>query len=135
MLDKILKAQANFQATLCSKDGYPLLNPSEYEKYTVGEIYQFIQQMKFCLAEELTELMEALGDNSRDIHKPWAKNYKAIHESPMISSAAIKEEAIDSLCFLLNILLAVGITPENLDYEYSKVLKKNTTRAAQHNDR
>lgn len=114
--------------------GYPLLNPTSFSLYSVGEIYDFIRHMKFCLNEELTELMEELGDGSRAIHKPWAEDYFKLRERKMIATDHMMEEAIDALCFLLNIMMAVGITPENIEEEYMKVLDKNLGRIKLYNE-
>ena len=127
-MNRILLLQSRLQSTYAKMDGYPLLNPVDFQDYTVGQIYDFIRHKKFCLNEELTELMEELGDGSRNIHKPWSPNYFTLRNRMMKSTPGMLEEAIDSLCFLMNILLAVGITPENLEDEYDKVFAKNTGR-------
>lgn len=127
-MKNILDVQKSLQARYSTMRGYPLLNPSEFDHYSVGEVYDFIRHMKFCLNEELTELMEAMGNNSRDIHKPWSKDYFKIRAAPSISTPHMREEAIDALCFLMNVMLAVGITPSNLEVEYFKVLDKNMKR-------
>jgi len=133
-MDEIVKAQSHLQGIYAKMDGYPLLDPNNYCQYTVGEVYDFIRHMKFCLNEELTELMEELGDGSRNIHKPWSPNYFDLRSKPMLTTQGMREEAIDTLCFLINILLAVGITPENIRHEYNKVLQKNLGRIKLYNE-
>lgn len=92
--------------------------------YSVGDIYDFIQQMKFCMDEEVTELLEALGDNTRAIHKPWHKAYCELRNKPYATSDSVKEEAIDMLCFAVNICLAAGITDKDVNFLYDKVNDK-----------
>ena len=127
-MNKIVENQQWLQEQFSRMEGYPLMNPSEFSGYTVGEVYDFIRHMKFCLNEELTELMEAMGNESRDIHKPWSKDYFKIREARAVATDHMMEEGIDALCFMINILLAVGITPNNIHDEYEKVYNKNLMR-------
>jgi len=133
-MDKILYAQSKLQDTYANMEGYPLLNPRKFEDYTVGEVYDFIRQMKFCINEELTELMEAIGDGTRAIHKPWSEKYFDLRNMAMCSTQGAREEGIDALCFLMNILLVVGITPGTIHYEYKRVLMKNAGRIREYNE-
>jgi hypothetical protein len=133
-MDEIVKKQSILQSIYATMEGYPLLDPNKFEDFTVGEVYDFIRHMKFCLNEELTELMEELGNGSRDIHKPWASEYFNLRNKSMKSTQSMREEGIDSLCFLINILLAVGITPCNIYLEYLLVLKKNMERIGKYNE-
>jgi hypothetical protein len=128
----ILAKQISLQEMFRLQPGYNFPNPVDYpstgERHTVGEVYDFISLMKFCLDEELTELLEALGDGSRKIHKPWTKEYEYLRNRPFSIDLKVVEEAIDALCFMMNILLTVGVTPENVENEYQKVWDKNVSR-------
>ena len=95
---------------------------------SVGDQYSYIKDTLFYLQEEVSELLEALGNGSRDIHKPWSINQAKILNRTANQSNTVKSEAIDMLCFTLNICLAAGITPDNIDMEYKKVLTKNLDR-------
>ena len=90
----------------------------------VGFKYDGINQLSFFMHEEITELMEALGNSTRDTHKPWRKSCHILRKQSYASTDEIKEEAIDMLCFALNICLAVGIDENNIDDTYEKVCVK-----------
>jgi len=128
----ILAKQISLQEMFRLQPEYNFPNPVDYpstdERHTAGQVYDFISLMKFCLDEELTELLEALGDGSRKIHKPWTKEYEYQRSRPFSVDPKVIEEAIDALCFMMNILLTVGVTPENVESEYQKVWDKNTKR-------
>lgn len=94
---------------------------------TVGDVCTDILAMKEYLGQEITELVEEVA-GSRTILKPWKKGYTDLYEQPFISTDKVKEEAIDALCFAMNICLLAGITPDNVDEEYSKVFNKNINR-------
>lgn len=132
----ILAKQISLQVMFRLDPEYKFPNPIDYASagkqgknpHTVGEVYDFISLMKFCLDEELTELLEALGDGSRKIHKPWTREYEYLRSRPFSVDPKVVEEAIDALCFMMNILLTVGVTPETVESEYQKVWEKNLRR-------
>jgi NTP pyrophosphatase (non-canonical NTP hydrolase) len=93
-----------------------------------GDIVQYIKDQAFFLNEEITEVMLAIGGEDRAILKPWSTRHNAIVDREFKSTDAVKSEAIDMLCFCLNICLAVGLTPSNINEEYIKVLTKNIQR-------
>lgn len=99
--------------------------------HSKGSMVNHIKDHAFYMSEEVTELMIAVGGD-RAILKPWSVRHKDIVNLPFETSDDIKSEAIDMLCFCINICLAVGITPYNINDEYGKVWLKNMER--QHND-
>ena len=93
----------------------------------VGDLCGNIKDTNFFLNQEIIELIEEIA-GSRDILKPWKSNYTSIYYRPVVLTDKVKEEAIDVLCFAMNICLMAGITPENVEYEYGKVYAKNIAR-------
>ena len=93
----------------------------------VGSLCGNIKDTNFFLNQEIIELIEEIA-GSRDILKPWKSNYRSIHCRRVVLTDKVKEEAIDVLCFAMNICLMAGITPDNIEDEYNKVYKKNIDR-------
>jgi hypothetical protein len=110
-----------------AKNHGELHNPSVLHM-TNGGIVQYIKDQEFFFREEVTEIMLAIGEEDRAILKPWSTRHNAIVNKQFNSTDAVKSEAIDMLCFCLNICLAVGLTPSNINEEYIKVLTKNLQR-------
>ena len=101
------------------------------ERYDAGQVYDYIKGMQFHLNEELNELMLALGKEDRAMHKPWSSRYDRLRSNCHFTYDEldqIKAEAIDAMCFMMNIMLAAGITPDNLEAEYDKVYSKIKAR-------
>lgn len=97
---------------------------------TKGEVVQYIKEHSFFMNQEVVELMQQIGSGNT-VLKPWKQAYKDLCQEEAVLDDEVKSEAIDMLCFCLNICLAAGITPENIDAEYGKVWDKNIAR--QHN--
>lgn len=93
----------------------------------VGELCDEIKDTALFLNQEVIELIEEIA-GSRDILKPWKNSYQDLYINDVNITNKVKEEAIDVLCFAMNICLMSGITPENIDEEYSKVYSKNISR-------
>ncbi len=94
---------------------------------TIGEMRDYLLKQSFYLQLEVIELIESIA-GSNDVMKPWKQSYADIGNVKFETSDAIKSEAIDMLCFCINMCLAVGITKDNVLHEYSKVFNKNTER-------
>jgi len=94
---------------------------------TKGEVVQYIKEHSFFMNQEVVELMHQIG-TGRTILKPWKQAYKDLCQEEARPGDQAKSEAIDMLCFCLNICLAAGITPDNIDAEYAKVWDKNVAR-------
>ncbi len=86
----------------------------------------YIKDQAFFLQQEAIELAEEFG--GKDILKPWKINHVSVATNIAKITDNTKSEAIDMLCFCLNICLAAGITPDNIHDEYSKVWVKNINR-------
>ncbi len=126
-MKSIISKHEKVQKAMFEKEPYSPLNPLVHN-CSVGVKYHCISQMKFFLDEEVTELMEELGNGTREIHKPWKKECIALRSKEFISTDKIKEEAIDVLCFALNICLAAGLDENNIEEEYEKVFNKIMSR-------
>ena len=120
-MKNILSKQQRLQQVIGIKHGEPIL-------YNKGDIVHYIKEHAFFMSEEVTELMLAVGDEDRAILKPWSVNHKLKSKEKFVSTPEVKSEAMDMLCFCMNICLAVGITPDNVDEEFDKVWNKSMQR-------
>jgi NTP pyrophosphatase (non-canonical NTP hydrolase) len=93
-----------------------------------GHMCEHIKNHAFFMQEEVTELLIAIGGGDKAMIKPWSAHHKLMANEPFVSTDKVKSEAIDMLCFCLNICLAVGINHDNIYEEYSKVWRKNVSR-------
>lgn len=93
-----------------------------------GAMVNYLNSMKSALEEELRELTLEIGNNDRAIMKPWSTKYLDIAGKRFLSTPEIRSEAIDLLCFAMNMCIAVGIDESNIDKEYEKVWRKNMLR-------
>jgi len=129
ILEKQLQRQLDFKSAGAINHTVPtMLN-------NTGDAYDYLVAQKQFLDEEFAELLEELipeGFNKRDIKKPWKQDYDMIRQTHFIASgrtkADLRGEAIDLLCFALNICLAAGVTPKNIEKEYDLVDQKNKER-------
>ena len=122
----ILEKQVELQEGFSASAG--MRKPIDLAAYaTIGAVLDYIREMLYFMNEETVELMNEIG-GSRDALKPWSSGYAASRQKRFRSTEHVKSEAIDMLCFSLNICMAAGITPENLDDEYNKVYLKNKRR-------
>jgi NTP pyrophosphatase (non-canonical NTP hydrolase) len=127
-MNTILYKQQELQKLIAEVQNTPEINISDFPSVPNGVLCEHVKSHAFSMQEEVVELLIAIGGGDRAILKPWSKKYPAIYCKEFIPTDAIKSEAIDMLCFCLNICLAVGITPGNIDDEYNKVLNKNIIR-------
>lgn len=105
-------------------DLHPCFMP---EQPTKGDIVKYIKEHSFFMNQEVVELMQQIGCGST-VLKPWKQSHLAVCQEEARIDDEVKSEAIDMLCFCLNICMAAGITPENIDAEYDKVWLKNISR-------
>ena len=127
-MNNILKKQAKLQTKYCKLEHYKLLDPSETDQMNVGQVVDYIRSMQVFINQEIEELILEIAGDDRAINKPWSIRYEPIREQLFTSTPDVKGEAIDVLLFTMNLLLASGIRPENIEEEYDKVFSKNTTR-------
>lgn len=95
---------------------------------SIGETYDYVSSLRFFIEEEISELLEELGGGSRNIHKPWHDDYNKLRDDEFVSTSKVKSEAIDVLCFAINLCLSVGVNKDNIEEEYLKVHKKIVSR-------
>jgi len=103
-------------------------DPSYVRESKVRDIYDYIQMMQTHLNMEITELLSSLADDNMKIHKPWSTSYDALRDEYPPSPQNTAEEAIDAFCFMMNIMIAAGVTPDNISTLYQKVYDKNRSR-------
>ncbi len=103
-------------------------NPSDCGVITKGEAVNYIKEHLLYMVEEVNELILAISDNDRAILKPWSTRYNEVAMRNFSTTDAIQEEAIDMLCFCMNICLAAGLTPENINAAYEKKWLENINR-------
>ena len=126
-MKQILAMQLELQQLIAKNSGRIMDCPSTYGGAVSNlEMATFIKEQAFFLQQEIVELAEEFG--GKDILKPWKTNHINAASNIAKVTAESKSEAIDALCFCLNICLAVGITPENIKDEYNKVFNKNVLR-------
>ena len=97
------------------------------EGRTVGEVLDYIKEARDFVNDEINELMVEIG-GGRQALKPWSTQYQALRDIEYKSTALVKAEAVDALCFMMNILLTAGLTSENVEAEYYNVFEKNVKR-------
>ena len=128
-MNNILHKQKEFLIILADKKRNKLKHdPSSKAYITKGQIVSYIKEQSFFMNEEVNELILAIGDNNRAILKPWSANHFKLANERYEPSDAVKEEAIDMLCFCMNICLAAGLTPESIGEEYEKKWLENISR-------
>ena len=123
-MNKIMAHQQNLQSAISMK--HLTFDPNNCKDASKGIIADFIRSQLFFMHSECTELLEAIG--TKAINKPWSTKYIGVYMSTFESTDKIKSEAIDMLCFCLNICMAAGLTADNINEEYNKVLDKNLKR-------
>lgn len=127
-MNNILSKQLELLNLIKEKHGG--IHPNKYglHYHDKGTVIQYIKDNAFFLNEEIVEVMLAIGNNDRAIIKPWTERHKTLVNAKFEPDDKVKSEAIDMLCFCINICLAVGITPDNIEDEYNKVWSKNVNR-------
>lgn len=123
-MNRVFRMQALLQ------EGYQdMPDPSKLSgAATVGTTIDYIQQMSFYLSEEVSELIQEISGGNRNAMKPWSVNYAKERNRSFVTTQHVRSEAIDMLCFAINICLAAGIKPANINREYDQVLTKNVGR-------
>ncbi len=129
IIKKHIELQKRYAELEHYSDGF---NPVSLEGYTVGKAYDYVKEHSFHLNQEIQEVMEAVAKGSTQIHKPWSKKNPELRAEEYIPTDHIREEAIDAMCFMMNIMLACGVNENNIDELYEKVYQKNKKR--QEND-
>lgn len=120
-MNEILRKQIKLQ------EGY-IDDPSYICNSRVGNIYDYIQMMQTHMNMEITELLSSLSNDNMKIHKPWSTSYNELRLEYPPTPENTAEEAIDAFCFMMNIMIAAGVTPDNIGVLYQKVYDKNIAR-------
>ena len=97
---------------------------------TRGEFVDYVREMREFLNMELYEILAAV-DFSGACRKPWKERHASHRRAEFIHEdfdSTLKEEAVDALCFMMNICLACGVTHENIEKLYGEVYAKNMGR-------
>jgi hypothetical protein len=97
---------------------------------TLGDLKEFVNWNEEAIRDEFRELAEALGgvnSHGSAIWKPWKKTHREAKAKLYsdLTPEEIKElkfEFIDLLHFMLNIAIAIGLTPEEI---YNMYYAKN----------
>lgn len=123
IMNNVFKNQAMLQS------GYTMLDPAKFgQSASVGIAVDYIREMSFYMSEEVSELIQEISGGNRNALKPWSSAYERERLKSFSSTPHIRSEAIDVLCFAINICLAAGITADTVNEEYNKVLDKNIRR-------
>jgi len=123
-MDEIFARQAALQSAYADKT--KMLDPST-SLANVGDALDYIKSMQSFANMELEELLIEIGGSTKAL-KPWSSEYGALRARQYSSTSTVRSEAIDFLCFAINICLAAGVTKDNLSDEYAAVLSKNKAR-------
>lgn len=123
---KILELQGEMQRRYAAERG--MVDPCEIE--TVGQFIDYIREMREYLNMELEEILAAV-DYTGACRKPWKERHDAYRKHELLFADydnKLQHEAIDALCFMMNICLACGVTEDNIERLYSETHTKNTER-------
>lgn len=126
-MKSILSKQSELQTNYANLAHYDVIDPFDSEFEDVGTVCDYIRDMQFFINEEINELILEIAKN-RAVFKPWSTKHKRIRGSAVHLTDEVRSEAIDAFCFMMNIMLAAGITPDNIEELYDKVYRKNIKR-------
>jgi len=124
----ILKLQQGYLNALYNKFKRIQDIPAQSTNLTKGEIINYIKDQMLYLQLEIVELMVEIGNDDAAILKPWSERHPTIALQKFEPTDRTKSEAIDCLRFCLNICLAAGLTPDNIEQEFDKVWTRSITR-------
>lgn len=123
---KILELQQLTQERYAAERG--MQNPAAIE--TLGQFVDYVREMREFLNMELDEILAAV-DGTAECRKPWKEHHSMFRSASFHCDdygRKLKEEAVDALCFMMNICLACGVTHENIEKLYGEVYAKNMGR-------
>lgn len=113
-------------------------NFKELQDGPLPEMRAFFDWNYHAIQDELREMFNALGGMhdgiSNGVWKPWKKSYKENAPNMTYTNLSerdkkeLKMELIDIQHFLFNLMLATGITPEELMNLYFSKNKENRNR-------
>lgn len=122
---EILKLQRQIQERFAAERG--MQNPTKI--VTVGQFVDYVREMREFLNAEIQELLDEV-DVTKGAQKPWKSAHFAERAVSIRDDmrSSMRKEAIDALCFMMNICLAAGVTEDNIVEVYNSVHKKNISR-------
>jgi NTP pyrophosphatase (non-canonical NTP hydrolase) len=127
IVNRLIKKQKSLLKLIAQNHGCEH-DPQSILSLINNDIIRYIKDQSFFLSEEVTEIMLAIGEEDSAILKPWSVRHNAIINKGFISTDKVRSEAIDMLCFCMNICIAIGLDEYNINEEYSKVFQKNMNR-------
>lgn len=89
------------------------------EKMTGLEVIQYVHWNILAAQAEIVEMLDELP------WKSWSKNFG---DMSSVNPAAVASEAADLMCFVTNVLLAVGVTAEQFQAAWASKIRKNVLR-------
>ncbi len=125
----VLSKQQHIQSQFAKKDPHSLPDPSLLSSTsTVGDVREYVLANRDFMNDEVQEIILALSNGDRAVNKPWSKDYELLNSAHYHTTPDVRGEAIDMLCFAMNICMACGVVPHIIEDEYDKVYKKNISR-------
>jgi hypothetical protein len=131
-LDKLMTLQKNTQEGVYGYD---------FSNMTLGEIKDFWLWNTRAIDDEISEAYDALGGVSNDgvnsignaVWKPWKSNHKKAYEMKISDLSEddqkeLKMELVDIQHFIFNLMISVGMQPEELYNYYISKNKENIRR-------
>lgn len=104
------------------------LQPSVLPRCTKGNLVAYIKDMQYFLNVEVQELIMAIGNEDSAVFKPWKATYAIKQAESYEPKLVVQNEAVDVLCFAINICLAVGIKPNEINAIYKEINSNNINR-------
>jgi hypothetical protein len=112
-------------------------NMSDYQKDN-SKLLSFLHMNKHAIIDEMHEMLNALGGHSLNMGdgsfwKPWKKNHKIVMDNSFENLSnedklEVHYEIIDQLHFILNICIALDLTPDKIVNLYIAKNKENIKR-------
>ena len=125
-MKSIYEKQRIIQNTFSRKMNKP--SPVSFDgNHSKKTVIDFILEHSYFMSQEVDEILAEVA-GTRNRVKPWNKDHESLKNELFMSTDRVKEEAMDMLAFAMNILMACGITPEDIEDEYDKVYDKVTDR-------
>lgn len=114
----LLKAMLDKQATFQKR-----LYGAEFLDWDAKQRVEYIKEHSIHLTQELHEMLYELP-----YFKPW-KNYDAMDEEAVCTAfAKARGEFVDMWHFMMNIMIQLGFTVEQLSFMYNEKHKENNQR-------
>lgn len=113
-------------------------NDKQFSEFTIGDVVDYLFMTNHAIVDELHELMDAVGGIADGVGnaawKPWKSKNKEIRAKKLsdLSEGDLKElkmEWIDTMHFVFNAGLAIGVTPDEFYNYYLSKNEENWKRA------